>query len=54
MQAVYGQTLCKAHHPDHAAAWKADCRKRTQSYWSKWRAAKATQGAPDQHGQNRA
>jgi hypothetical protein len=24
------------------------------AYWSKWRAAKATQGAPDQHGQNRA
>jgi hypothetical protein len=41
MRVVHGERLCRAHHPDHARQWKAECRKRTQNYWAKWRAAKA-------------
>jgi hypothetical protein len=33
MRVVHGERLCRAHHPDHAQQWKAECRKRTQNYW---------------------
>jgi hypothetical protein len=36
-----GETLCKAHHPDHSAAWKADCKRRIQEYRKRRRAAEA-------------
>jgi hypothetical protein len=42
MQVVHGERLCRAHHPEHAAAWRADCLKRTQAYWTKRRAEKTS------------
>jgi hypothetical protein len=36
-----GETLCRCHHPDHAAAFHAKNREATKRYWKRRRAAEA-------------
>jgi hypothetical protein len=40
MQAVYGESLCRAHHPQHRDAWVESNRRRTKAYWQRKRAEK--------------